>query len=299
MIILGDPINKSLSGSLAEKLSCPIIYPEVTIFPDSEQRVRIDSDKVRGETVFLVKSIDMPVDSAVTQLAFLVDALIRSGADKIIGIVPYIPYMRADHVFRSGEASPLQIIIKIIEASGLSEIVIVDPHSIKIPEQFTIQVHNLSAIDLFVEKIKSIESARDSITIISPDMGGVRRLELLDERLGGVNKVIINKDRDYSTGELKVAEVKGEVFGTCFIVDDIISTGETISQAVETLTYNGASDVYVLATHAVFSGDAVKILSDSKAARIFVTDSIPITDDKLFEKLEIISIASLVASKLV
>src|SRR3989344_5370920 len=129
MIIVGDSQNKSLSESLAEKLSCEVIYPEVVIFPDSEQRVRVDAEKVFGQKVYLVKSIEAPVDTQVLQLSFVVDALNRAGADKVVGVVPYIPYMRADHVFRTGEAVPLELVIKMIEDSGLNEIIIVDPHS--------------------------------------------------------------------------------------------------------------------------------------------------------------------------
>lgn len=299
MIICGDPINRELSQQIADKLRADIFYPEITVFPDSEQRVRVDDKKVLGEKIYVVKSIDAPVDSSVLQLAFIVDALKRSGADKIIGIVPYIPYMRADHVFRSGESVPLELIIKSIEASGLHEIIIVDPHSIKIPEMFKIPVHNLSAIEMFATKIKMIEPNLEQITIVSPDMGGIRRLQMLEEALGGViNKVNINKDRDYSTGQVRVAEYEGEIFGACFIIDDIISTGKTIAQAVETLFYNGARDIYVFATHAVFSENATKLLAESKVKKIFVMDSIFIPSDKKFEKLEVLSIADLVVNEI-
>ena len=153
MIIVGDPQNKSLSESISSKLGVKPIYPEITVFPDSEQRVRIPS-KITGEKVYLLKSIMAPVDSSVLQLSFTVDALVKNGADKVIGIIPYIPYMRADHMFRTGEAVPLEVVIKMIEDSGLHEIIIIDPHSIKIPEMFKIPVHNLSALSLFAKKIK-------------------------------------------------------------------------------------------------------------------------------------------------
>jgi ribose-phosphate pyrophosphokinase len=290
MIVVGDPQNKGLSDSVARKIGSPIIYPDITVFPDSEQRVRVPEEKIVGEKVYLVKSIEAPVDSSVLQFSFIVDALNRSGADKVIGVVPYIPYMRADHVFRTGEAVPLELVIKMIEDSGLNEIIIVDPHSIKIPEMFKIPVHNLSALGLF---------ATGNITIVSPDMGGIRRLEMLDELFGGgVNQVTINKDRNYETGSITVAEYKGEIRGNCFIVDDIISTGKTIVQAVETLVQNDADQVYVFATHPVFSESANELLAGSKARKIFVTDSIPVPDEKKFDKLEILSLASLIAASI-
>lgn len=328
MILVGDPQNKSLSESIAQKVSIPIIYPEITVFPDTEQRIRIKAESVSGQKVYLVKSIEQPVDSSIVQLTFTVDALIRSGADKIIGIIPYVPYMRADHVFRTGEAVPLEVVISMIQDSRLNEIIIVDLHSVKIPEMFKIPVHDLSALSLFAQKIKEItrptpegrteqsEGARlqaiaqtgvekagvnmhSDITIVSPDMGGIRRLKILDELLGGgVNQVIINKDRNYESGEVRVAEYEGEIRGKCFVVDDIISTGKTMVQAIDTLDQGGAEEVFVFATHPVLSENASELLSGSKAQKIFVTDSIPVPQEKRFEKLEILSIADLIAREI-
>lgn len=300
MTIVGDSSNKDLSESITSKLGVKVIYPEITVFPDTEQRVRIP-EEVAGQKVYLLKSITPPVDSAVMQLTFLVDALNKNGADKVIGIIPYIPYMRADHIFRTGEAVPLEVVISMIQDSRLNEIIIVDPHSIKIPEMFKIPVHDLSALPLFAQKIKELTAKSQkpkAITIVSPDMGGIRRLKLLDELLGGVNQVVINKDRNYESGEVRVAEYEGEIRGNCFIVDDIISTGKTVVQAIDTLDQGGAQGIYVFATHPVFSENASELLSKSRAEKIYVTDSIPVPEEKKFDKLEILSIADLVAREI-
>src|SRR5690606_17819795 len=145
----------------------------------------------------------------ILEFAFLINAFINKGARSVTGIVPYMGYMRADHIFRSGEAVPLEVIIKTIEGVGLSRIWIVDPHSIKIPELFSIPVKADTAVPLFAAKIKEIEPDLEKVSIVSPDMGGIRRLDLLSKELGGVEQVIVNKDRDYETGEIQVAEVKG------------------------------------------------------------------------------------------
>lgn len=299
MIILGDLQNKPLSENLAEQLNCEVIYPDVVTFPDTEQRVRVDADKVFGQVVYILKSIEMPVDSSVLQLAFLIDALNRAGADKVIGIIPYFPYMRADHVFRTGEAVPLELVIKLIEDAGVNEVILVDPHSIKIPEMFSVKVTDLSAYKMFARKIKEIEPDKNNISLVSPDMGGLRRLELVDEDLGGgINQVYINKERNYESGEVAVAEYKGEIKGVCFIIDDMIATGKTIAQAVVTLMQNGAEKVYIFATHPVFSAGASDLLQNSKVAHVFVTDSIPVTPEEEFEKLEVLSIGGLIASQI-
>src|SRR3990167_320111 len=225
MILFGDPSNKALSEEVASKASLEILYPEITVFPDTEQRVRIEGN-ISGQKVYLLKSITPPVDSAVMQLTFLVDALNKNGADKVIGVIPYIPYMRADHIFRTGEAVPLEVVISMIQDSRHNEIIIVDPHSIKIPEMFKIPVHNLSALSLFAQKIKEIEPNLKNVTIVSPDMGGIRRLKILDELLGGgVNQVVINKDRNYESGEVRVAEYEGKTQANFY---QVLKQGESM-----------------------------------------------------------------------
>ncbi len=299
MLIVGDPQNKPLSENLAKNLNCEVIYPDVMVFPDTEQRIRVDANKVFGQQIYLVKSIEMPVDASTLQIAFLTDALIRAGADRVTGVIPYFPYMRADHVFRPGEAVPLELVIKLLEESGLSEVIFVDPHSIKLPEMFKIPVKNLTALNIFAKKIKEIEPNKEKITIVSPDMGGIRRLDLLSEALGGdINQVHINKDRDYEGGGVSVAEYKGEIKGVCFIVDDIIATGKTIAQAVKTLNANGAEAVYIFGTHPVFSEGAPELLRDSESKEVFVTDSIPLTEQEDFEKLTVLPLGQLIAEKI-
>lgn len=293
MIFFGDETNKSLSEGLAAELKTPLNYPDIAVFPDGERRIRILEDVVEKDVVFLKTSTsNNNPDSFVIETAFLIDAIKRSGADKITGIIPYLPYCRADHVFRDGEAVPLEVVIKLFEEAGLSKIIFVDPHTIKMPEMFSIDVVNLSALSLFAEKIKEIGFDKKNSVIVSPDMGGLRRMEQLSEMLEGLEFTSIEKDRDYETGEIKASGIHGEVKKTCFVIDDIISSGRTIVQAVEKLSSLGAKEIYVFATHPVFSEDAAKILKSSKAKKVFVTDAIPVPGEKKFEALEVLSLGS-------
>lgn len=295
MILIGDEQNKSLSEGLAAKLNLPLNYPDITVFPDGERRIRIIQDVV-DEDVILVKtaSITDNPDSLVVETAFLIDAVKRSGARSVTGVIPYLPYCRADHVFRSGEAVPLDVVIKLYESAGLSKIIFVDPHTIKMPEMFSIDTDNISALPLFAQKIKEIGFDKKNSVIVSPDMGGLRRMEQLSDILGNVSFTSIEKDRDYETGEIKASGIHGEVKETCFVVDDIISSGRTIVQAVDKLSDLGAKSIYVFATHPVFSENAVKILDKCKAKKVFVTDSIPVRENKRFESLEVLSLADLI-----
>lgn len=295
MIFIGDEQNKSLSEGLASQLKTSLNYPDITVFPDGERRVRINYDVVDQDVIFVkTSSITNNPDSYIIETAFLIDSIKRSGAKSVTGVIPYLPYCRADHVFRSGEAVPLEVVIKLFESAGLSKIVFVDPHTIKMPEMFEIPTLNLSALSLFADKIKSLKYDKKNSVIVSPDMGGLRRMEQLSEMLGGLEFTSIEKDRDYETGEIKASGINGDVKETCFIVDDIISSGRTIVQAVDKLSGMGAKNIYIFATHPVFSEDAVKLLKKSKAKKIFVTDAIPVGKDKSFRTLEVLPLAGLI-----
>ncbi len=297
MIVCGDILNRGLSEKLAKQTGLELFYPDIKVFADGERRVRFEKE-VLDETVLVIKSHGIPTDSNILENLFLLDALKRSGATKLIGVIPYLGYMRADHMFRTGEAVPLEVVIAALQTNHLDEIIIIDPHSIKIPELFKIPVHNLSAIPIFAKKIKELQSNNGEISIVSPDMGGIRRLDLLSEELGGVNKVIINKDRDLESGSINVRISEGEVRGTCFVVDDMISTGKTIVDSVDVLLESGAEEVYIMATHPVFAPGAADLLKKSKAKKVFVTDSIEVPKEKNFEKLGVLSIADLVAREI-
>lgn len=294
MIFFGDDQNKALSDGLAAALSSSLNFPDITVFPDGERRVRLCESVVEEDVVFLkTASVTPNVDSFIVETAFLIDAIKRSGANTVTGIIPYIPYSRADHVFRDGEAVPLEVVIHMFENAGLSKVVFVDPHTIKMSEMFSIDVVNLSALSLFADKIKQLDFDRDNAVIVSPDMGGLRRMEQLSGMLDGLPFASIEKDRNYDDGSIKANGVHGEIKKTCFVVDDIISSGRTIVQAVEKLKDKGATTVYVFATHPVLSENASEILEKCGAKKIFVTDALPVSQEKEFETLEVLSLAPL------
>lgn len=297
MLLLGDIGNKELSEKLANHLTYGLSYPDIHVFPDGEIRVRI-LDQVTGKDVLLLKSISPPVNENFTQFLLIIDALKKNGAHTVTGIVPYLGYARADHIFRSGEGVPLEVVISTIEVTGLDKILIVDPHSIKTPEVFKIPVINTSALSLFAVKIKEIENDLTKISIVSPDMGGIRRIKILSEMLGGAETSVVNKERNYETGEISLVEIEGKLNETCFVVDDMISSANTMVQAITELEKRGVNQVYAMATHAVFSDKAPVKLSESRAKKVFVTDTNFIPEEKRFEKLEILSISRIVANKI-
>lgn len=297
MILIGDVGNKPFSEKVVRYLSTEVIYPEIHIFPDGEQRVRILT-KVSEKRVILIKSLSQDVDHNILQFCFLIDALKRNGASFIHAIIPYLGYQRGNHMFREGEAVPLEVIVKCIEAVGVDQITLIDPHSIKILEQFSCPTQILTATALFAKKIRDIESDISLITLIAPDRGGIRSVRELAARLKGANCAIITKERDKHKGEIKLVKVEGTFRKKCFIIDDMISTGSTVIPVVEYLAEHEVVEIYAFATHGVLSSQASTRLEKSAIKKVFLTDTIDIPDNKKFSKLEVLSIADSVARAL-
>ncbi|MBI2465394.1 ribose-phosphate pyrophosphokinase [Candidatus Shapirobacteria bacterium] len=297
MKIFSGSANKPLAEKVAKSLDLTLSETEIHIFPDGEKRVRI-LDTVVDKPCIVVQPTSPPVDTNYMELFFLVDAIKRSGAAKITVVMSYVGYQRQDHVFRSGEAVSLDVVIKTLETTGVSAFIAFDFHSIKTQELFHIKVLHLSALPLFAEKIKTLGNSH--AVLVSPDMGGQRRIKILSELLGGMPYVAIEKNRDLATGSIDANVIHGELRGAkqAVIVDDMISSGKTIAVACDLLEKKGIEEIFVFATHPVFSDDAPKILEKSMAQKIYVTDTVFVPKEKQFPKLEILSVAPVIAEKL-
>lgn len=285
------PLAKKIAGNLGLKLG----NLEITTFPDNENRVRVVEDVV-GEDVVVVQSTGITPNLYYIELFLIIDSLKRSGAKSITLVIPYLGYQRQDHIFRDGEAVSLEVIISILESLGVSRVISFDFHSVRIPDLFHVPIFHLSALSVFAEEIKKM-NVSDTV-LVSPDMGGIARIKKLSELCGNLPFVSIVKDRDLTTGSIQSTTINGEVKKTAIIVDDVISTGETIVAAAKLLEENGAEEVYVFATHGILAGSASSSLQNSNVKRVVISDTIKIPDNKLFEKLEILSISNLIAEEL-
>lgn len=296
MKIFSGHSNKLLAEKIAQELGYDVSPLEIHIFPDTERRVRV-LDSVVNEDTIIVQPTNAPVNLNYMELFFIVDALKRSGAKSVTAIVPYLGYQRQDHVFRSGEAVSLEVVVKTLQASGLDRILVYDLHSIKSKEVFNIPVIHLSALPLFAKTIQSLCQDASDCVLVSPDMGGIRRIKIISELLG-MPFVTVNKNRDLATGSISSTEFEGEVKKKAFIVDDMASSGQTLAEAAKLLKENGAEEVYALVTHAVFSKDAPSLLQTSSIEKVYTTDSVLVPKEKMFDKLEILSISKEIAEKL-
>lgn len=325
MKIFSGSSNLPLARKIAKELGLKLSKLEIHVFPDGEKRVRV-LDKMVGEDCVVVHSTSMPADVNYMELFFIIDALKRSGAEKITAVIPYLGYQRQDHIFRDGEAVSLEVVVETLQSTGVSKIITFDLHSIKIPELFKIQLIHLSALPLFAEKIGELskgvgiaasivkghrQTSNDNQTdtgsddynenfiLVSPDMGGIRRIKEVAEMKGGMPFAVVDKDRDLATGEVEAVDLEGNVRGkTAIIIDDMISTGKTIVEASKLLIERGAKKVLVFATHPVFSEDASKVLQNSPVEKVIVADTIDVPKEKQFPKLEILSVAQLITREL-
>lgn len=296
MKIFSGCSNKPLAEKVAKQLGREVSPLDIHIFPDGERRVRV-LDSVVDEDTVVVQSCVPPVDTNYMELFFIVDALKRSGAKSVTAVIPYLGYQRQDHVFRSGEAVSLEVIVRTLESIGVGKIIVFDLHSIKTPELFRIPVSHLSALPLFAGKIREIGYIGEAV-LVSPDMGGVRRVKLISEMLDNMPQAAIVKNRNLQTGEVTAEQVQGVLTRRAIIVDDMISSGATIFTAAALLKEKGVEEVVVFATHPVFSENAPTVLQDCLAEKVFVSDTIDVPEKKRFAKLEVLSVAKIIAEEI-
>lgn len=296
MKIFSGTSNKPLTQKIAKYLGLTLSDIEVFIFPDGEKRIRI-VDKVLGEDIFVVQSTAYPTDQNYMELFFIIDGLKRSGAKSITAIIPYFGYQRQDHMFREGEAVSVQVIAGILEKLGISKLIAVDLHSLKTKEAFNIPVVHLSALSIFAKYIKEHFDKKTTI-LVSPDMGGIRRIKILSEMLDNMPYAVIEKNRDLKDGKITMEKINGAVKKNVAIVDDMISSGGTIVLAAQLLKKNGAEKISVFVTHPVLSNRAPKILQESEVSSVNVTDTIFVPEDKQFPKLHNLSVSALIAESI-
>lgn len=294
MKIFSGSSNKPLAKKIARELRQPLSPLEIFIFPDGERRIRVEENIV-GEQAVIVQPTSTPSDQNYMELFFIADAVARSGATQTTAIVPYLGYQRQDHVFRDGEAVSLEVIVKTLEAVGIGRLMAFDLHSIKIPEVFKIPVVHLSALPLFANEIETRGWLTSDTVLVSPDMGGIRRTKLLSELLRDMPYAVIEKQRDLTTGRVEALGIEGQLGRRAIMVDDMISSGKTMIKAAELLQNNGVEEIYVFATHAVFSDKASYLLQESLIQEVYVTDTVYVPLNKYFPKLNVLSVAPLIA----
>jgi ribose-phosphate pyrophosphokinase len=294
LALVSGRAHQSLAEEVATLLGTKLVPTTAYDFANGETFVRFE-ESVRGVDAFVIQAHPAPINHWLMEQLLMVDALKRASAKRITVVAPFFPYARQDKKHKGREPISARLVVDLFKAAGANRIMSVDLHSPQIQGFFDGPVDHLWALPMLADYVKE-KWGNEELTVVSPDSGRVRVADIWADRLGAP-LAIIHKRRDPNVpNQVSVHELVGEVEGrTCLLVDDMIDTGGTIVAAAKALKDNGAKRVIVAATHAVLSNPAVERLSDEAIDAVVVTNTLPITPDKEFETLTVLSIAPLIA----
>ena len=295
LVIVSGRAHPQLATDVAAALNTHVSGTDLRTFANGEIYARYD-DSVRGADVFVVQSHTAPINEWVMETLIMIDALKRASAKRITVVAPFYPYARQDKKHKGREPISARLMTDLFKASGANRLMSVDLHTPQIQGFFDGPVDHLWALPMLADHVKE-RFGHEAITVVSPDSGRVRVADIWADRLGAP-LAIIHKRRDPDRpNQVEAHELVGDVAGrTCLLVDDMIDTAGTIVAAAQALKANGAARVIVAATHAVFSAPAVERLSSGAVDEVIVTNTLPITPDKQFDNLTVLSIAPLIAA---
>ncbi|TAL38844.1 MAG: ribose-phosphate pyrophosphokinase [Spirochaetes bacterium] len=289
MKIISGSSNTQLAEEIASYLGIKLAEVELKKFRDGEISVKI-GENIREVDLFIVQGTSNPANDHLMELLLLIDAAFRASAKRITAVIPYFGYARQDRKVEPRVPISAKVVANILQATNVKRILTMELHSDQIQGFFDIPVDNLMASPIVIDYLNSLEI--DNRVVVSPDTGGVVRARFIAKRLKA-SLAIIDKRRP-EANVCEVMNVIGDVKGkNCIIVDDMIDTAGSISEAAHALKDSGAKDIYCASTHAVLSADAPVKLKNAGFKEIVVTNTIPILGNKRMDNMTVLSIAPL------
>jgi ribose-phosphate pyrophosphokinase len=288
--------NPALSAKICDFLKMPLGGAKVTTFSDGEIQIEIE-DNVRTKDVFIIQSTCCPVNNNLVELLLLIDAFKRASARRITAVIPYYGYARQDKKVAPRVPISAKLVADLITAAGAQRIITMDLHASQIQGFFNIPVDNLFAAPVLLNYMRS--TFLNDIVVISPDAGGVERARAFAKRLNA-GLAIVDKRRS-APNEAKAMAVIGDVKEkTAIILDDMVDTAGTLTEAVGVLLDKGAKEVHACCAHPVLSGPAIERIVASDLKSLVATDTIPQTPQAAAcEKIIVLSIAELVGEAII
>lgn len=283
--------TRELAKEICDYVEVPVGNAQVTHFADGEIYVEI-GENVRGVNCFVVQSTCTPVNQALMELLIMIDALKRASAGNIVAIIPYFGYARQDRKSKPRTPITAKLCANLISAAGADRVLSMDLHAGQIQGFFDIPFDHLFAMPVFIESLKKAGFDKDTV-VVSPDAGGVERARAFSKRLGA-SLAIIDKRRS-GPNVSEVMNIVGDVRGKhAVIVDDIIDTAGTLTNASRAVMDAGATSVSACASHAVFSGPAIERIEKSPLRKVIVSNTIPVREDaKNCEKIQVKTVGRL------
>ena len=301
MMLYTGTIHPTLAHEIADNLAIPVSKGEIRRFASGEIYFRAD-ESVRGADVFVVQSHYEPVNEALMEQLIMIDAIKRASAKRITAVVPYYGYSRQDKKVLSREPISAKLVADMLSTAGADRIVSVDLHSGQIQGFYNAPFDHLTALPLLSSYLKDqLGLHGDDVVVVAPDAGRIRTSEKLREYLHA-DLAYIYKRRSrheaHKISEMRLVYEEDIAGKPCVMVDDMIDTAGTLVEGVKVLAAMGAGPIYTGATHAIFSGKARQNLEEAPIEQVIVTNTVPIPEEKQFDKLRVLSIAPLVASAL-
>ena len=293
--LIAGSANLELAAKISEQLSVPLTDPRLRRFPDGEINVKIE-DSMRGHDVFVIQPTSPPVNEHLMELFIILDALRRASAGRVTAVIPYYGYARKERKTQPREPISAKLVANFITLAGADRLLLLDLHAEAIEGFFDVPTDHLSPHRIFADHLRTLGLRH--ITVVAPDAGGGRRAEAVANQLGA--PIAFGYKRRASDDEVEMIAVSGDVKGRdCVVVEDIITTGGTISKLARALHDQGANRVLIAATHPVLTGDAVQRLKSADVESVVVTDSVPIAPDKLGPPITVLSVAPLLAEAII
>jgi ribose-phosphate pyrophosphokinase len=290
LMLFGGTSNPTLTLEVCDYLGVAPGKITTKTFSDGETQVEI-GENVRGRDAFILQSTCTPVNDNLMQLLIIMDALKRASAKRITAVVPYYGYGRQDRKVKPRVPITAKLVADLITVAGANRVVSIDLHAGQIQGYFNIPVDNIFAAPILLEYIQT--NFQNNLVIVSPDAGGVERARAFAKRLNA-SLAIIDKRRE-APNVAEAMNIIGEVEGkTAVILDDMVDTAGTLTQAAMALNTRGTTGIHACCTHAVLSGPAIERIEESAIDSLFITNTIPLNDKaKNCQKITVLSVAEL------
>ncbi len=286
--------NLELATKVAKDLGLTLGQAEVTTFSDGEISVKIN-ETIRGADVYIIQSTSYPVNDNLMELLIMIDAMKRASAGRITAVIPYYGYARQDRKARARDPISAKLVANLITCAGANRVLTMDLHCAQIQGFFDIPVDHLVGIPLLTKHYRDkFGDDLENFVAVSPDLGSVGRTRAFAEKLN-IPIAIIDKRRPKANVS-EIMNIIGEVKGKkVILVDDMIDTAGTITNAAHALQERGAVEVDACCTHAVLSGPALKRIEDSPIKELLTLSTIYLPEEKKIEKIKTVSVADIFA----
>jgi ribose-phosphate pyrophosphokinase len=299
MALYSGRTHMALAQEVADHLGIALGDPNLVEFANGEVRPRF-GESVRGCDVFIMQTHfgcdGRSINDSIMEQLIMIDAAQRASAKRITAVCPFYGYARQDRKAEGREPITARLIADLFKAAGAKRMVSIDLHSGQIQGFFDGPVDHLTAMPVIEDYIR--KNAKDPV-IVSPDAGRIKVAERMQQHLSADLAFVYKRRPKGTTNTAQALDVIGEVEGRlCILTDDMIDTGGTIVSAAHLLLDKGATEVWAMATHGVLSGPAIERLSASRIDRVVLTNTLPLSPEKLIPKVEVISIAPIIADAL-